>query len=167
MTKTIAMITAAMVLSTSVNAQKTGTSSAKGNEKYVVANAYEEAGCEGKRTDIAAVPTGKCFYAQTECETNKDLAFACAFLDTLTFGRDVSFIANCNSDGAIEADAWKGSGCKGEKIGGKALSIPIKTCVQDFEMVCSNDPKFVIRGSSNSATSTNVGILGFLGLLVI
>ena len=160
------MITAAMVLSTSVNAQKTGTSSAKGNEKYVVANAYEEAGCEGKRTDIAAVPTGKCFYAQTECESNKDLAFACAFLDTLTFGRDYSFTANCNSDGGIEANAWTGENCKDGKFAKRVINIPEKTCIQNqnFKIACSTDPKLAIN---NAYKNMQGGILGLLGLLFV
>ena len=159
MSKTIALITAAIFLSTSVTAQK--------EMKHVVANGYENSGCSGSTLKTAAIETGKCYDAKKECNSNPDLDFVCQFLENLSLGTDISFIASCKGE-SINAEAWKGAGCNGEKVGGNdgRIPIPTNTCLQDFKLVCSNNPNYQIPEQS-SATSVNVGIFGLFGLLIL
>jgi hypothetical protein len=173
MTKTIAMITAAMILSTSVTAQ---------SNMHVVANAYEQAGCTGGRTKIAAVPVNECINVKTQCRSSSEFEFVCRFLETMTVKNDRdSFRLTCDGGkGMIET--WTGENCKDGKFAERVINIPEKTCIQNFKIACSTDPKLAIdsappkndtTNNSTNGTTNNAyknmqgGILGLLGLLFV
>ena len=133
-----------------------------------MANSFEQSGCDGKANQISNINTGQCYYAQEECKTNPSLQPECDFLSKQSIGEelDISFIASCDGD-QISAKAYFGRGCDdpSKTFGNTSLVIPSKTCLLNFKLVCSNDPKYEIPTSGASAITGSM--LGLLGLLVV
>lgn len=104
--------------------------------KYVVANSYSAAGCDGSITDVTSISTDQCFYAKSECLNNPSLKPECEFLAAQSLGDDLSFIAECKG-GVLSALAFKGRGCTANANGsnvyndGQPLTIPAKICISN------------------------------------
>jgi hypothetical protein len=102
--------------------------------KYVVANTFGSAGCDGSVVGVTSISTDKCFYAKDECLNNPDLKPECEFLASQSLDEDLSFIAECKN-GVLSALAYKGRGCSTNGNASKAfndgepLTIPSKVCL--------------------------------------
>jgi hypothetical protein len=103
--------------------------------KYVVANAFGSAGCEGSVTSVTSISTDKCYYAKSECLNNPNLKPECEFLAAQSLGDDISFVAECKN-GFLTALAYKGdcpaNGNSSNVFNnGQPLTIPSKVCLSN------------------------------------
>ena len=137
-------------------------------QKYIVANSYNQAGCDGAVSGVSNINTGQCYYAKEECsKPNTNLAPECEYLNSLSFGDDISFVATCTG-GKISAIGYKGKGCtdKSNAINnGTTINIPVDQCLLNFKLYCSDNPQF--KNLNSGSKSIPGMVLGMIAMIFV
>ena len=121
---------------------------ANAQQKYIVANSYTESGCKGQVSSISSFEAGRCYnYAEERCGGNPESV--CDYFGTKPLSANISFVASCKN-GTISFVAYNRKGCNSSPYN-TTINLYNPTCLKDFKLVCSDDPKY----NSSSSNETN------------